>query len=242
MEKRDFIKKSIVGAAAIIVFPKFAKANRETADEFYRVLSDNQSLTYQHGFLDSQTLQEHHELYYKKASNELGKQFSSPKVPVRDILLNPNKYNKRTIENAALYFNHRLFFKSLMPRTYTENTAPFLHLVRSEFGGFSALKKEFIEATERLSGNGWVWLAFKNNHLKITVLNGNTSPLMLNSSSINSGFPLIALDVWEHAYKSKYGENKPMYAEKYLDQVNWSFASMRLQKAIEYYESPQAYR
>jgi Fe-Mn family superoxide dismutase len=101
-----------------------------------------------------------------------------------------------------------------------------LAAIEKNFGSFANFKTQFSDAGKNRFGSGWAWLytdASKN--LKIGSTPNQDNPLM-DVSEIK-GFPLLGLDVWEHAYYLKYQNKRVDYIENWWNVVNWSYVQKR---------------
>jgi hypothetical protein len=93
--------------------------------------------------------------------------------------------------------------------------------INKEFGSYKEFKKKFEEESIGRFGSGWAWLVLtKNNRLKIMTTPNQDNPQM---NDINGGYPLLGLDLWEHAYYLKYQSKRDEYIKRFWDVVNWEF-------------------
>lgn len=102
--------------------------------------------------------------------------------------------------------------------------------IEKEWGSFEAFQAEFERRATTVFGSGWAWLVKKDGGLKIVTTKDQDSPLMGESVSGASGFPIIGLDVWEHAYYLKYRNKRPDYIKAYWNVVNWDEAAARFKQ------------
>ena len=74
-------------------------------------------------------------------------------------------------------------------------------------------------------GSGWAWLVSdEHGKLMITTTPNQDSPLM------HQQWPILGLDVWEHAYYLKYQNKRPDYIDAWWNVVNWQAVEARLKK------------
>jgi len=119
---------------------------------------------------------------------------------------------------------HDLFWEIM--RAPQENNLPtgeVAELINKNFGSFEAFRKEFSQAAIAVEGSGWavLWKDGKNN-LSVGQLEKH------NLLALNDQKPILALDVWEHAYYPQYLNNRGEYVEKWWQVVNWQTVEEKL--------------
>ena len=130
------------------------------------------------------------------------------------------------LNNAAQVWNHNFFWHSLSPDG-RQPTGAIKDLVERQFGSLEDFKQTFTDAAASVFGSGWVWLVIDNGELKIVTSINAESPVGTNQ------VPLLALDVWEHAYYIDYRNRRTAFTEMVLDNlVNWKFAAANLEHAL----------
>ena len=97
--------------------------------------------------------------------------------------------------------------------------------IDSAFGGFDAFKEKFANAATTRFGSGWAWLIKRGAKLEVISTPNQDSPIM------EGAFPVIGLDVWEHAYYLKYQNKRPDYITAFWSVVNWKVAEDRYNRA-----------
>jgi len=133
--------------------------------------------------------------------------------------------NSAKIKNlAGGYYNHNLYWKSLSPLEQTKPTESLNIAINESFGSMAELKKEFINKGNSLIGAGWLFIVNNNGVIQVIVTTNNDSPSM---PEVNGGYPLIAIDLWEHAYYSTYEDDVKAYLEACFEHLNWTYASKR---------------
>ncbi|MEI7255421.1 superoxide dismutase [Mn] [Dickeya dadantii] len=132
--------------------------------------------------------------------------------------------------NAGGHANHSLFWKGL--KLGTTLTGELKAAIERDFGSVDAFKEKFEQAAATRFGSGWAWLVLKDDGKLAVVSTANQdSPLMGEAISGASGYPIVALDVWEHAYYLKYQNRRPDYIKAFWSVVNWDEAAKRFAEA-----------
>jgi len=177
-------------------------------------------------FIDDETMKTHYNKHYKgyveKLNSELEK-ISGKDMDLETIIKKISKFNKKVKNNGGGAFNHALFWKMLTPKKTTLKN-PLLYKIEKSFGSFESFKEKFEEVAKTRFGSGWVWLILnKNNSLKIVTTSNQDNPLM--DTEKNNGYPLLGLDLWEHAYYLKYKNERDKYIHNFWKVVNWEFVN-----------------
>jgi Fe-Mn family superoxide dismutase len=177
-------------------------------------------------FIDSETMSIHYNKHYKGYVDKLNAALSKRKGGDKDlekIIRNISNYSKQVRNNAGGAFNHALFWNMLTP-TPKKLKGELLKKINKEYGNFINFKKEFETVAKDRFGSGWVWLVVgKNNKLKIVSTPNQDNPLM--NVVKDGGFPILGLDLWEHAYYLKYRNKRDEYIINFWKVVNWDFVS-----------------
>lgn len=177
-------------------------------------------------FIDPETMDFHYNKHYKGYVDKLNAALSKKKnadEELESIIKNISKYDKSIRNNAGGAFNHALFWNMLTPNP-KRLTGELYKKITKEFGTFTNFKKKFETIAKDRFGSGWVWLVLtKNKKLKIMSTPNQDNPLM--NVIEGGGFPLLGLDLWEHAYYLKYRNKRDEYITNFWKVVNWDFVS-----------------
>ena len=127
-------------------------------------------------------------------------------------------------DNAGQVLNHSLFFEQLMPAPNAKRpTGEFLFLIEQSFGSFESMIEQLNRAAASFFGSGWTFLAMDEaGELKILSLSNGDNPLRYNL------VPLLAIDVWEHAYYLDYQNRRKDYLQNLWLLINWHVVSSRI--------------
>ena len=124
--------------------------------------------------------------------------------------------------NAAQVWNHTFYFEQLSPSPRPLAEGALADAVIRDLGSLEGLKNEIIRASTALFGSGWVWLVCdRRDHLAILPLQNAGNPLT------HSLTPLLAVDVWEHAYYIDYRNRRADSVGALWDRVDWTVVSER---------------
>jgi Fe-Mn family superoxide dismutase len=125
--------------------------------------------------------------------------------------------------NAAQTWNHNFYWSSLRPKGGGEPPAALKQRIEASFGTLDACKKELVTAATTEFGSGWAWLVLEADKLKVVKTGNAETPLTKGAK------PLLAIDVWEHAYYLDYQNRRADYVNAVLDKlINWGFAADNL--------------
>ncbi len=125
--------------------------------------------------------------------------------------------------NAAQAWNHTFYWRSLRPKGGGEAPAVLKQKIEVSFGTLDACKKELATAAKTEFGSGWAWLVLDDDRLKVVKTGNAGTPLTEGVK------PLLAIDVWEHAYYLDYQNRRADYVAALLDKlINWGFAADNL--------------
>ncbi|MBA5793171.1 superoxide dismutase [Flavobacterium sp. xlx-214] len=181
-------------------------------------------------YMDGLTIETHygkHHVGYCNKLNDAIKGTPMETMSIEEILRGLDVKNFPLRNNAGGYYNHNIFWEILGPKAGGRPKGIIAELIDANFGSFDAFKTQFSDVGKNLFGSGWVWLVYMNDGtLKISTTINQDNPLMPNAEV--KGYPLLNLDVWEHAYYLKYKNERAKYVENYWQIVDWSKVDYRL--------------
>jgi Fe-Mn family superoxide dismutase len=127
-------------------------------------------------------------------------------------------------DNAGQVYNHTLFFEQLTPAQNAKRpTGEFLFLIEQSFGSLEKMIEQLEKSAASFFGSGWTFLAMDDQgDLKILSLPNGDNPLRYRL------IPLLAIDVWEHAYYLDYQNRRKDYLKNLLLLINWRVVSSRM--------------
>lgn len=187
---------------------------------------------------DKQTMEIHHSKHHQAYVNNANAALETlsddlKKLSAEELIAQLDKVpaEKRTVlrNNAGGHANHSLFWKGL--KKDTTLTGDLKAAIERDFGSVDSFKEKFEQAAATRFGSGWAWLVIKDGKLAVVSTANQDSPLMGESVSGASGFPIVGLDVWEHAYYLKFQNRRPDYIKEFWNVVNWDEAAKRFAQA-----------
>jgi Fe-Mn family superoxide dismutase len=185
--------------------------------------------------IDGRTMEIHyskHHLGYTNKLNEAVQGTDLEKLTIEEILKGLDLENKTLRNNAGGFYNHNLFWSSMSPKGGGEPTGALQAAITKDFGSYSEFKNELSEAANKQFGSGWAWLVTdKTGKLSIVGTANQDNPLMANSGV--SVTPILALDVWEHAYYLKYQNKRNSYVAAFFNVINWNAVAKRYNENIK---------
>lgn len=179
-------------------------------------------------YIDAQTMEIHHSKHHGAYTTNLNSAIAGTemeKMPIEDIMRSISKYPIAVRNNGGGYYNHNLFWSILSPNGGGEPTGELAKAINSSFGSFDAFKEKFAASAATRFGSGWAWLIAKDNELSIFSTPNQDNPLM--DIADMQGKPLLALDVWEHAYYLKYQNRRAEYIQNFWQVVSWKEVEKR---------------
>jgi superoxide dismutase, Fe-Mn family len=185
-------------------------------------------------YIDARTMEihytRHHRAYFDKfVAAVQGTELEGKKTV--DILANISKYPAAVRNNGGGYFNHHLFWNIMGPNAGGAPSGKLAAAIIKFFGTFDQFKKTFSDAAANRFGSGWAWLSVSDDHsLKISSTPNQDNPLM--DLAEVKGRPILALDVWEHAYYLKYQNRRPEYISAFWNVVNWNAVEKMYSKIV----------
>ena len=175
--------------------------------------------------IDAKTMEIHHGKHHAGYVSNLNKALAEDETlaaqPLEELLANASTHSSTIRNNAGGHYNHTLFWTLMAPAG--EGGTPSAELsadIDATFGSLDAFKTEFNKAATSQFGSGWAWLVVTDDGLKITSTPNQDNPLM--DVAAVQGEPVLAVDVWEHAYYLSYQNRRADYLTTWWNVVNWN--------------------
>lgn len=177
--------------------------------------------------IDKMTMEIHHDRHHKAYVDNLNKAIAGTdmeKVPLAQLIKDISKYPVAVRNNGGGHWNHTFFWQIMGTKGGGAPSGKLATAINSAFGSFDKMKEEFAKAATTRFGSGWAWIVVgPDKKLKITSTPNQDNPLM--DVATDKGTPILAIDVWEHAYYLKYQNKRADYITAFWNVVNWDKVS-----------------
>ncbi len=184
--------------------------------------------------IDARTMETHHSKHHQAYVTNLNNAIAGTemeKMSIEDICRNISKYPAPVRNNGGGHYNHSLFWNLMKQGGGGNPTGKLAEAINAAFGTFEEFKTKFNNAGITRFGSGWAWLTVgADKKLAISSTPNQDNPLM--DIAETKGAPVLALDVWEHAYYLNYQNRRPDYVNAWWNVVNWEEASRRFSEAM----------
>ena len=177
--------------------------------------------------IDSKTMEIHHGKHHAGYTNNLNNAIKDSDLEgksIEEILSELNLENSAVRNNGGGFYNHCLFWNILSPSGGGEPAGALSDAISNSFGSFDEFKTLFSKAAATRFGSGWAWLCVHpGGKLEICSTANQDNPLMKGIGC--GGTPILALDVWEHAYYLNYQNRRPDYIAGFFNVIDWNLVS-----------------
>lgn len=184
--------------------------------------------------INGRTMEIHYSKHHLGYANKLNKVIIGSDLELKtieEILKNLDVNNKEIRNNAGGYYNHNLFFDILNPKGGGTPNGALAEAITAELGSFDNLQKQLTEAAAGQFGSGWAWLIVTSDgKLAVTSSANQDNPLMPNAEV--RGTPILAIDVWEHAYYLNYQNKRNEYLTAIFNVIDWNVVNAKYETAI----------
>lgn len=170
--------------------------------------------------IDKETMEIHHSKHHNTYVTKLnaaveGTEFENKSL--EDLIANldsvPENLRTAVRNNGGGHLNHSIYWQILAPNS--EEKGEVVDKIKEQWGSLDEFKSEFADKAAGRFGSGWAWLVVNNGKLEIVTTANQDSPLTDGLT------PILALDVWEHAYYLKFQNKRPDYISTFWNVVNW---------------------
>lgn len=187
-------------------------------------------------YLDAKTMEIHHTKHHQAYTNNLNAALDKhPEIAdmsleklLADLTLVPEDIRTAIRSSGGGYWNHDFFWKVMASHSAEasrgEPKGEIADAISASFADFAAFKDTFTKTASGIFGSGWAWLVVgEDGKLSVISTPNQDSPLALRQK------PLLALDIWEHAYYLKFQNRRPEYIDAWWNVVNWDAVEKNLE-------------
>ena len=180
--------------------------------------------------IDKMTMEIHHGKHHNAYVTNLNKALESAPIlaskSIEELLANncvivPEAIRTAVRNNGGGHINHSMFWQIMGPGKGGSPVGNLASAINAAFGSFDTFKEKLNAAGVGRFGSGWAWLLKTGSGVEIMSTGNQDSPVM------EGKFPVIGVDVWEHAYYLKYQNRRPDYLNAWWNVVNWQEAEKR---------------
>jgi Fe-Mn family superoxide dismutase len=174
--------------------------------------------------IDARTMEIHHSKHHNAYTTNLNAAIAGTDLEgktVENILMNLDMKNMAIRNNGGGFYNHNLYWRVMSPNGGGKPSGDLADAIDVAFGSFDEFKAQFAKAGATRFGSGWAWLCVhKGGKVEVCSTPNQDNPLMPDTGC--GGFPILGMDVWEHAYYLNYQNRRPDYIEAFFNVINWT--------------------
>jgi Fe-Mn family superoxide dismutase len=180
--------------------------------------------------IDARTMEIHHSKHHQAYTTNLNNAIAGTELENMSIedILKVCKDKPAVRNNGGGFWNHNLFWEIMAPNAGGNPTGELAAAIDAAFGSFANFQDEFTKAATTRFGSGWAWLGVTDGKLEICSTANQDNPLMGEGCN---GTPILALDVWEHAYYLNYQNRRPDYITAFFNVINWDVVAAKFAAA-----------
>jgi superoxide dismutase, Fe-Mn family len=182
--------------------------------------------------IDTETMHIHHDKHHQAYVDNVNKAIAGTEhenKTIEELVKHAGSISPAVRNNGGGHWNHTFFWESLKNNNGAKPTGKLATAIDAAFGSFDAFKEKFNAAGVTRFGSGWAWLIVQDGKLAVSSTPNQDNPLM--DIAEVKGTPILACDVWEHAYYLKYQNKRAAYLEAFWNIVNWDKVAERFEKA-----------
>lgn len=177
--------------------------------------------------IDALTMETHYSKHHKGYVDNLNKALEGhskfQEMSIEEILKSldqlPEEIRTAVRNNGGGHYNHTLFWEIMSPEGGGKPEGELAKKIDEDLGGFGKFKEEFKKAALGQFGSGWAWLVLNEEKLEIVSTPNQDNPIS------EGKFPILGIDVWEHAYYLKYKNLRADYIDAWWNIVDWKKVS-----------------
>ena len=189
-------------------------------------------------FLDALTMETHYSKHHAAYTKNLNAALENAGIrpdSIEKLLssldeISGEAVRKAVRNNGGGFYNHNIYFQSLSPEKHREPVGKLADAIRTQLGGTDSVKEKLSALAVSLFGSGWAWLsANSDGKLQLSSSANQDNPLMEGKGFV----PILAIDVWEHAYYLKYKNLRADYVKAFWEVLDWEKVSESYEKLLK---------
>ena len=235
MTRRDALKKTALSAAVVSVaaWPGSVNAQAPAVPTGpFKLPPLPYAFDALEPHIDAKTMEIHHDRHHQAYVTNLNKAVATnadlAKTGLEELIRHlddaPEGVRTAVRNHGGGHYNHSLFWRLMKKDGGGQPRGALAKAIDTKFGGFDKFKADFSDVAMKVFGSGWAWLILDEKELKIVSSPNQDVPLS------HSKYPLLGLDVWEHAYYLKYQNKRADYVSAFFNVINWDVVAERFEK------------
>ncbi len=174
-------------------------------------------------YISAETLEFHYRHHHKAYVDETNHLLEAPTAWQDELKLEEivQTSSGSLFNNAAQSWNHTFFWHCLTQKGKGQPTGELAQALKRDFGSFEGFKKQFIDEALGVFGSGWIWLVKETTTDRLSIVSTSNA----DTPIVGDAIPLVALDVWEHAYYIDYRNARSEFIQAFWNITNWDFAA-----------------
>jgi len=232
LSRRDALK-TIALSTGVLAFGSDRSEAQQPSGEVHKLPPLGYDYDALEPFIDAETMKlhhdKHHAAYVAKLNQALEKEPSLATRPLEDLLRNlstlPESVRTDIRNQGGGHYNHTLFWQLLRKKENSAPDADFAKTISATFGSVASLLEQIQATGLKQFGSGWAWLVVRNGKLEVEATANQDCPLSTGA------YPLLCVDVWEHAYYLKYQNRRADYLKAVVQVLNWDVVGERFRQA-----------
>ncbi len=184
---------------------------------------------------DKETMIIHHQRHHQAYVDNLVDAIAETSVgfkKLEEILQEISTMPATIRNNGGGHYNHSLFWKILSPTPQATPTGKLAEAIDKTFGSLDQLKEKVKQAGLTQFGSGWAWLIVKEDGTLSVVSTPNQDNPLMDINPAKQGYPILGVDVWEHAYYLKYQNKRGDYLDAFWSVLDWSAVERNYKEAF----------
>ena len=185
-------------------------------------------------YIDEETMHLHHDMHHVAYVNNLNaavekhsELFQKSSIDlIKNLQQVPEDIRTAVRNNGGGDVNHTMFWEIMKPNGGGQPTGELANAINQTFGGFDQLKQQINQAGATRFGSGWAWLSLDPSGKLVIESTANQ-----DNPYSEGRYPILGVDVWEHAYYLKYKNRRPEYLNQWWNTINWDAVASRYARA-----------